>query len=36
VIAETNANGDPLQIPDDPNAEILIDTGTRIQGAPHA
>ncbi|MCU0489563.1 MAG: Rieske 2Fe-2S domain-containing protein [Anaerolineales bacterium] len=36
VIAETNANGDPLQIPDDPNAEILIDTGTRIPGAPHA
>ncbi len=36
VIAETNASGDPLQIPDEPNADILVDTGKRIRGASHA
>lgn len=36
VIAETNDRGDPLPIPDDPEAEILIDTGVRIPGAPLA
>jgi cytochrome b6-f complex iron-sulfur subunit len=35
VIAETNDQGDPLQIPDDPEAEILVDTGKRIKGVPH-
>lgn len=35
VIAETNDNGDPLQIPDDPEAEVLVDTGKRIKGVPH-
>jgi cytochrome b6-f complex iron-sulfur subunit len=36
VIAETNALGDPLPVPDDPEAEILVDTGKRIRGKPHA
>jgi cytochrome b6-f complex iron-sulfur subunit len=36
VIAETNQQGDPLQIPDEPEAAILVDTGQRIYGKPHA
>lgn len=32
VLAETNAQGDPLQVPDDPDAEVLVDTGVRIRG----
>jgi cytochrome b6-f complex iron-sulfur subunit len=35
VIAETNLQGDPLPLPDEPDAEILIDTGKRIPGVPH-
>lgn len=34
VLAETNANGDPLPIPS-PNALLQIDTGKIIQGKPH-
>jgi cytochrome b6-f complex iron-sulfur subunit len=36
VIAETNAAGDPLPIPAEPEAEIIVDTGNRIHGASHA
>ena len=35
VIAETNDNGDPVPVPDDPEAIIRVDTGKRIQGASH-
>ncbi len=34
VIAETNANGDPLPIPS-PNALMVVDTGKIIQGKGH-
>lgn len=36
VIAETDAQGDPLPLPDNPDALIKIDTGKRIRGKPHA
>ena len=35
VLAEA-PNGEPLQVPDDPNALIQVDTGQRIQGKAHA
>lgn len=35
VIAETNESGDPLPLPADPQAEILVDTGKRIKGMVH-
>lgn len=34
VLAETNAKGDPLPIPD-PNAQLVVDTGKIILGKPH-
>lgn len=34
VLAETNASGDPLPIPD-PNAVMMVDTGKIILGKPH-
>jgi cytochrome b6-f complex iron-sulfur subunit len=35
VIAETDSvTGDPLSLPDDPNAVIRVDTGRRILGRP--
>lgn len=34
VLAETNAQGDPLPIPD-PNAQLVVDTGKIILGKPH-
>lgn len=36
VLAETNEQGDPVPVPDDPDAEILVDTGKRIYGKRHA
>jgi cytochrome b6-f complex iron-sulfur subunit len=37
VIAETDPEtGAPMQIPDDPNATILIDTGRKVIGETHA
>ncbi len=37
VIAETDPDsGDPVQVPNDPNASIRIDTGQRILGERHA
>lgn len=36
VLAETDAaNGDPVKVPDDPNATILIDTGRKVIGETH-
>lgn len=35
AIAATDAIGDPLPIPADPNAQIVIDTGKIIQGESH-
>lgn len=35
VLAES-ADGAPMQVPDDPEAVIRIDTGKRVQGARHA
>lgn len=34
-IASTDAKGDPLPIPPDPNAEFEVDTGKIISGASH-
>jgi cytochrome b6-f complex iron-sulfur subunit len=34
VLAETNAKGDPLAVPD-PNAQLVVDTGKIILGEPH-
>ena len=34
VIAEST-DGSPLPVPDNPDAEIRVDTGKRIQGIPH-
>jgi cytochrome b6-f complex iron-sulfur subunit len=34
-IATTDAQGDPLPIPPDPNAEFVVNTGKIIQGASH-
>jgi cytochrome b6-f complex iron-sulfur subunit len=36
VIAETNKDGDPLPVPDDPNAQVIVDTGQKILGKTHA
>jgi cytochrome b6-f complex iron-sulfur subunit len=37
VLAETDPDsGGPLQLPDDPDAVIVVSTGTRIQGERHA
>jgi cytochrome b6-f complex iron-sulfur subunit len=37
VLAETDATtGDPLPVPDDPNALVRVDTGARIIGDRHA
>lgn len=35
VLAETPADGGPVQLPDNPNAVIRIDTGSRILGETH-
>ena len=32
VVATTNAYGDPLQIPSEPNAQVIVDTSKIIQG----
>ena len=29
-------DGEPLELPDDPNAIVQVDTGIRIKGEPHA
>lgn len=34
-VATTDAQGKPLAIPSDPNADIAVDTGKIIQGASH-
>ncbi|MDI6693616.1 MAG: Rieske 2Fe-2S domain-containing protein [Anaerolineales bacterium] len=34
VLAETDEAGNPLPIPNDPNAVVRVDTGTRIRGKP--
>ncbi len=34
VLAETDEAGDPLPLPDDPNAVVRVDTGARIRGKP--
>ncbi len=34
-LASTDAKGDPLAIPTDPNAEFVVDTGKIITGASH-
>jgi cytochrome b6-f complex iron-sulfur subunit len=37
VLAETDlTTGDPLPLPDDPNALVRVDTGARIIGDRHA
>jgi cytochrome b6-f complex iron-sulfur subunit len=36
VISSTNAEGDPLPVPENPDALIRVDTGQRIQGERHA
>jgi cytochrome b6-f complex iron-sulfur subunit len=37
ILAETDPEtGAPLPLPDDPNAQIIVDTGQRIQGERHA
>jgi cytochrome b6-f complex iron-sulfur subunit len=35
VIAESS-DGEPLPVPDNPDAEIWVDTGQRVNGDPHA
>lgn len=35
VLAESS-DGTPLAVPDNPNAVILVDTGKRVKGQPHA
>lgn len=36
VLAETDEEGNPVPLPDDPNAIVRVDTGRRIQGRTHA
>jgi cytochrome b6-f complex iron-sulfur subunit len=36
VLAETPADGGPMVLPDDPEATVIVKTGERIQGKPHA
>jgi cytochrome b6-f complex iron-sulfur subunit len=33
LVAQTNANGDPVEVP--PGSTVVVNTGARIQGAPH-
>jgi cytochrome b6-f complex iron-sulfur subunit len=35
VLAQTDESGDPLPIPDNPDAIVRVDTGARIPGQPH-
>jgi cytochrome b6-f complex iron-sulfur subunit len=35
VVAETNAEGDPLPVPDDENLLVVVDTGRKITGQRH-
>jgi cytochrome b6-f complex iron-sulfur subunit len=35
VLAQTDETGDPLPIPNNPDAIVRVDTGTRIRGEPH-
>lgn len=35
VLAQTNENGDPLPVPDNPNALIRVDTGAKVLGQRH-
>lgn len=35
VLAKTDEAGNPLPLPDNPNAIIRVNTGKRIQGKPH-
>lgn len=36
VVSETNENGEPLQIPEDSNVSIRVDTGAKIIGETHS
>jgi cytochrome b6-f complex iron-sulfur subunit len=37
VLAQTDpSTGDPVEVPKDPNAEVKVDTGKKIQGDTHA
>jgi cytochrome b6-f complex iron-sulfur subunit len=36
VVSQTPIDGGPMPLPDNPNAEIWVDTGKRIKGKPHA
>lgn len=36
VLAQSDAEGSPVPVPDSPDALIRVNTGTRIQGQPHA
>jgi cytochrome b6-f complex iron-sulfur subunit len=35
VLAETNEQGDPLPLPDNPNAIVKVETGKKIKGKNH-
>jgi hypothetical protein len=35
VLAQTDESGGPLAIPDNPQAIVRVDTGTRINGEAH-
>jgi cytochrome b6-f complex iron-sulfur subunit len=35
ILAETPVDGGAIEIPDNPNAAVLVDTGARIQGETH-
>jgi hypothetical protein len=36
VLAQTDESGDPLPIPDNPEAIVRVDTGARIRGQTHS
>lgn len=36
ILAQTDAEGDPLPVPDNPDVVIQVDTGNRIRGKNHA
>lgn len=36
ILAQSDAEGNPVPVPNNPNAVIRVNTGTRIQGKPHA
>jgi cytochrome b6-f complex iron-sulfur subunit len=36
VLSQTDPEGGPMPLPDNPNAEIWVDTGKKIKGKPHA